>query len=83
LLDIEKIRDEIKEKLKNPTLFKNTSDLIGDGTGKENDIESLSENDLEDENEEIDDEEIENEDEEDFSSDLDGEETEDDELENN
>ena len=83
LLDIDKIKEEIKEKLKNPLLFKNTSDLVGDGTGKESDMEALSDGDLEDNSEEDLSSEVDSEDEEDFGTDLDTEEIEDDLEENN
>lgn len=71
LLDIDKIKEEIKEKLKNPLLFKNASDLISDGTGKENDNEALSDSDLEEGGEDDLSSEIENEEDEDFNTDLD------------
>lgn len=76
LLDIDKIREEIKEKLRNPVLFKSASDLIGDGTGKESDVDALSDSDLEEGDDLEDDVEIEED--EDYSGDLDGEEIEDD-----
>ncbi|MDD2839842.1 MAG: DNA-directed RNA polymerase subunit omega [Rickettsiales bacterium] len=76
LLNIDKIREELKDEIRNPALFKSTSDLIGDGTGKESDVESLSDGDLEEEGDDDVIDDTENDD--DFSSDLEVEEIEDD-----
>lgn len=69
LLDIDKVKEEIKEKLKNPLLFKNTNDLVSDSIGKENDSEALSDSDLEDGGEEDLAGEIDIEEDEDFGTD--------------
>jgi DNA-directed RNA polymerase subunit omega len=83
LLDINKIREEIKEKLRNPSLFK-AQGLTSDKIIKDDDVESIPDSDLDEINDESSGDDIESEEEEDdddFGAGLNTEDIEDDDIE--
>lgn len=81
LVDVNVIKEEIKDKVNNPSLFKHSNDLVSDEAVKDEYTDSLSENDLEDdESDEA--EDVENEEDDDYSNIDDVEDIEDDVEEN-